>query len=767
MRSFKLWRWVTGRGTAVFLLLLLYTLILTSVSQKSITVDEQGHLFRGAAYVETGATHFLWGHPLLASSWNALPLLTEPDLQFPAGAVWEEGNWAVAGDQFLWQVNSDPLRLIFLGRLPTLWLTMLLAALIFRWGYEMAGKAAALLALTLFVLDPNVLANGGLITSDIAVTFFMLLAVYGFWRAGHGTCHTAYAALLTGLGLGGAAATKFSAAALAPILGLMALWLAVKRRSWRPFGILLAAGGVAVLTVWAVYRFQLRPFPAAAYWQDVLWQFDYFSRPHGAYLLGQYAETGWWYYFPVTFWLKTPLPTLVLLGYAFWRLVFSVIRQRSLAKVVNFNLMALLIPAIVYFLISLGTPLNIGYRHLLPILPFLYLFIALMLAPLFSRRLAPFLLILLAWLLLIALFTWPDYLPYLNRLAGPTETRWRVLSDSNVDWGQDLPALAAWQQETGNPLYLSYFGTAHPTAYGLDFTALPTWEPGPEQLPPFRQAFNPADPAPGFYAISVTNLQGLVLGEAADTFAWFREQEPIARIGGSIFIYEVAARGEPVDVAFSGIRPMELSPELHAELGTNDVRVRWFDSTTSFIWPASSGWWATDGAQAVDAFLLPFADIATSFTDTHDTQQLDRPTYPPPLPWAQNMPIVDTNGAVQAVFLGYDDVQNGQPANEIDLITGWRVEQATERPLKIFVHALDEQGELVGQWDGLDVDPITWQPGDVFVQLHRFIVPETAVVKTFAIGLYDGETLARLGEPISVQRGHGATPRNVFSLETP
>jgi hypothetical protein len=317
--------------------------------------------------------------------------------------------------------------------------------------------------------------------------------------------------------------------------------------------------------------------------------------------------------------------------------------------------------------------------------------------------------------------------------------------------GQDLPALAQWQTTHAVPLYLSYFGTAHPSAYGLNFTALPTWEPGPEQIPPARQTFNPRDPAPGFYAISVTNLQGLVLGAASDTFAWFRDQEPVDRIGGSIFVYEVAARGEPVSVAFSGLRPADLAPELHARLGTNDVRVRWYDAHTSFIWPNREGWWAVAGDQAFDAFLVPFADIADvytsavadGFTSADGRQWLGQPVYPPPIPWAQAVPVGET-----AVFLGYDDVRNGQPANEINLITGWRVTQATERPLKIFVHALDEMGQLVGQWDGLDVDPAAWQPGDVFVQLHRFTVPETAVVHSFAIGLYDGDTLERLAEPI-------------------
>lgn len=743
-----------GRGTAVLLLLLLYGLILTSVSQKSMTVDEQGHLFRGVAYIKTGATHFLWGHPLLASSLNAFPLLTEPTLRLPTdSAAWQSGEWEIASDQFLWQLNDNPLRLIFLGRLPTLWLTLLLAALLYRWGRELAGKTAAFLVLALFAFDPNFLAHGGLITSDSAVTFFMLLAVYGLWRWAIRPLPANRwlpFLLLVGGGVGGAAATKFSAAALGPILGLLGIWLAVKRRSWQPLLFLLAAGVLGLLVVWGVYGFQLRPFPAAAYWADFVWQLDYFSRPHGAYLLGQYAETGWWYYFPVTFLLKTSLPVLLLLVVA---LVLSV-RPRVTA-LASWNRWVLLGPTAVYCLISLFTPLNIGYRHLLPMLPFLYLFIALTLSPLppvtlSPRHLVTPSLLLPLWLCLIALSTWPNYIPYFNWAAGKPEDRWQLLSDSNLDWGQDLPELANWQKTHGVPLYLSYFGTAHPSAYGLNFTALPTWEPGPEQIPAARQTFNPHDPAPGFYAISVTNLQGLVLGAASDTFAWFRDQEPVARIGGSIFVYEVAAWGEPVNVAFSGLRPADLAPELHARLGTNDVRVRWYDARTSFIWPDRGGWWVVAADQAAAAFLLPFADLAGEFAYADGRQWLGQPVYPPPIPWAQAIPMGET-----AVFLGYDDVRNDQPANEINLITGWRVTQATERPLKIFVHALDEQGQLVGQWDGLDVDSATWQPGDVFVQLHRFAVPETAVVDAFAIGLYDGDTLERLAEPIVVMREIG------------
>ncbi|MBK7897096.1 MAG: phospholipid carrier-dependent glycosyltransferase [Anaerolineaceae bacterium] len=741
-------RVMAGRGTAVLLLLLLFAFSLTSVSQKSMTVDEQGHLFRGIAYVKTGATHFLWGHPLLASSLNALPLLTEPTLYLPTdSAAWQSGEWEIASNQFLWQLNENPLRLIFLGRLPTLWLTLLLGALLYRWGRELKNKTAAFLALALFAFDPNFLAHGGLITSDIAVTFFMLLAVYGFWRWAiqpSSANRWRLPLLLVGIGLGGAAATKFSAAALGPILGLLGLGLAVRRRSWQPLLFLTAAGILGLLVVWGVYGFQIRPFPAAAYWDDFAWQLDYFSRPHGAYLLGQYAETGWWYYFPVTFLLKTSLPVLLLLVVVLGGLLFSA--RWRITALASLDQWVLAAPTAVYFLISLFTPLNIGYRHLLPILPFLYLFVSVNLSPLRPFTRSPVHLILSLWLFFIALSAWPNYIPYFNWAAGSPENRWQLLSDSNLDWGQDLPALAKWQTARSVPLYLSYFGTAHPSAYGLNFTALPTWEPGPEQIPPARQTFNPHDPAPGFYAISVTNLQGLVLGEASDTFAWFRDQKPVAQIGGSIFVYEVAARGEPVNVAFSGLRPAELAPELAAALQSNDVRVRWFDGRTSLIWPASGGWWAVTADASLNPLLQPLVQTAEIFTADDGRQQLLRPIAAPLVLDGQTVAMGET-----AVFLGYQAGQHGQLPYELSLITGWQVTQSTERPLKIFVHALDESGQLVGQWDGLGVDPATWQPGDVFVQLHQFAVPEGTAVHALAIGLYDGATLERLAEPVVVE----------------
>ena len=716
---------------------LAFGLMASSILQKSATVDEQSHLFRGAAYLEEGATHFLLGHPLLGSIIAALPLLTEPDLQLPVtDPAWEAGNWSLAGDAFLWRINDNPQRLIFLGRLPIIWLTLLLGALLFRWGRELAGYWPAFLVLFLWLLDPNVLAHGRLITTDLSVTSFMTLAVYGYWRWATKRGQPTASIVLTGLGFGLAGATKFNAALLLPMLGGLGLVLAVKRRDWRPLTALVFAGIIGWAVIWAVYGFAIRPLPGGAFWDDLFWVARYFAKPHSAYLAGRISTDGWWYYFPVAFLLKTPLPTLALLVWAAVRTAWG--RRFDAAWF-------LLLPALIYFLFSLTSSLDIGYRHLLPMLPFLFLFAAVTLGPnlVAANWRTGILTVLAGWLLLTSLFVWPDYIPYFNSLAGGRG--WRILSDSNVDWGQDLPALADWRQAQDRPLKLSYFGMAHPSAYGLDFDPLPTWLPGPEQGNPALQTYNPADPAPGLYAISVTNLHGVVLDDDRDAYAWFREREPLARIGGSIFIYDVAARGAAANLALSGLRPAQLAADLQAQLGTNDVHVRWFDAASSFIWPAQGGWLAVPAdvipAPALSAFWPPDM-IAAAETDT-GSQSLYRLPPPPPLAWPGMKEIAEA----PTTFLGYQQLETAP--GEVALLTAWRVNQTEERPLKIFIHALDEDGRIIGQWDGLSVAPSGWQPGDLFVHLHRFPVSDTPF--SLAAGLYDGETLTRIIDPIRLE----------------
>jgi hypothetical protein len=119
----------------------------------------------------------------------------------------------------------------------------------------------------------------------------------------------------------------------------------------------------------------------------------------------------------------------------------------------------------------------------------------------------------------------PHYLAYVNGFAGGPENGWRLMADSSLDWGQDLPALRAYL-ESGDrgPVALKYFGTALPEAYGVQADDVGNLRRDPEQ---YR-----------LLAISATYLNGLHL-RGRDPFKDFRRLEPAAEIGYSIMVYDL------------------------------------------------------------------------------------------------------------------------------------------------------------------------------------------------------------------------------------
>ncbi len=141
----------------------------------------------------------------------------------------------------------------------------------------------------------------------------------------------------------------------------------------------------------------------------------------------------------------------------------------------------------------------------------------------------------------VALWIHPHYLSYFNPIAGGPANGYRVLIDSNVDWGQDLLRLRRWMGETGvTSVKLGWFGTADPAYYAIAHEPLP----GLGRDAFFRLwwdvPFDPAQPEPGLYAISATSLWETPLRpEEKHVYAWFRARQPSARVGYSILIYDL------------------------------------------------------------------------------------------------------------------------------------------------------------------------------------------------------------------------------------
>ncbi len=187
----------------------------------------------------------------------------------------------------------------------------------------------------------------------------------------------------------------------------------------------------------------------------------------------------------------------------------------------------LVLPAAIYLAMAMRSNLNIGLRHVLPIYPLAFVAMAVVVAK--YRRAATVLLVLLA---IESAVAFPDELAYFNLAAGGSRGGIRLLSDSNLDWGQGLKRLADWQAEhPREKLYLSYFGTADPGSYGVDYTnAGAGYAFG---LPPVMPE------SPGVIAVSATHLQGQYVADRLKPFyESLRQTTPREVLGGSIYLYD-------------------------------------------------------------------------------------------------------------------------------------------------------------------------------------------------------------------------------------
>jgi len=757
-RCEKVW-WIA----AILLLLLLFAQALAATRAASITFDEGPHLAVGYATLRTGDLRLqpVHIHPPLANVLAAAPLLLNTDLPDPRTIPgWEIASLSAVTDAVVWQY-PHPARLAFPGRLPIILLTVLAGALVWRWAADLGGEAAGLLALTLYALDPNVIAHGSLVTTDMAVTSFGLLAFFLLHRYQR---RPGRARLIgTGVALGFALASKVSAVLLLPIAGTVLLITGGRHiigrvdrgKTWRqvvqrwpntviiPFG---AIGLVAFLVLWAVYGFQVRalpdltgsiPLPAATHLEIYRSLQEHYRLGHPAFLMGQNSEQGWWTYFPVAFLVKTPLPALVLSGAT---LALLLMRRRSIP-------LTLTLYPLVYVVTALFSSVDIGYRHLLPILPFMYILIGDVTRVVFSASASRFkhpvsrITFYVSRLALYAPILWqaagtaliyPYPLTFFNELAGGPAGGHRWLVDSNLDWGQNLWQLRDWMQmENVERVYYSHFSPARPEAYEIIADWLP---PDPRAVP-----FAPFDPAAGVYAIGATMLQGVYTPDV-NTFAYFRERQADAVLGHALFVYRVPERPALNWAAVCFGTPLT-DQQVRAGFGQPNLRLIFYDCEKSQVYPAAGkGRYLSppeshgpDGA--IRELQARHADGAPAFVVLRADGQ--------PSP-RQTASLVNIDGPLR--FLGHDVDQDAVgPGGETVLRTFWRVLQVPERPLSLMAHLIGAQGVPVAVGDGLGVPIEQWHPGDIIVQVHRLSVPQDTPPGRYRLqtGAYWLDTLER------------------------
>jgi hypothetical protein len=455
----------------------------------SVTVDEYAHLPAGAAYWKHREFSIYNLSPPLLRFWAAAPAMlagadAPPALplldQSASSRHWTYAQWFMDSNRTQYQHLYSVARL---GMIP---LSCWAAWVIFRWAGALYGPRAGVMSSLLYCLDPNILAHGSLVTTDVGTAAALVTAAWLWWRF----CRRPRPARLTVASIAVAAAIlcKFSALLLWPAIVLVALlFVIVGRQRWSRMliGVLVCAQ-VCLLLVNLAYGYHRTGLP--------LRQFDFQSesirswaaRLPGwlpvpvpdffmegvdtqklesgervpAFALGQYYVGSRWYYYPLTLACKLPLTMLTMLVLALASIAAARPRFHEW------------IPLIVLLVFALGTvvfaDMNIGIRHLLPAMPLLYVFAGRL------SKMGALAIAIMALLLAIEVIpTGPNFLSFFNRAVGGPSRAQFILNDSNFDWGQGLLALRQWTNSNRvDRIGLAYFGRVDPAIYGIGYAPL-------------------------------------------------------------------------------------------------------------------------------------------------------------------------------------------------------------------------------------------------------------------------------------------------------
>jgi hypothetical protein len=764
------------RAAVLLLLLACFAQTAFAARHTSITLDAPLHITSGYACLVTGDYRLVEEHPPLLKMLQAAPLLlADPPLPDPRTVPgWADGNLIEVAQHVV--VPYRPIRpLVHAARVPTMLVGVLLGALVARWATDTSGAIGGILALGLYAFDPNVLAHSAVAATDLGAAAAIFAAAYTFWRwlrpvPGPQWRRMVGAAVVLGLGL----AVKSTVLLVLPVFGLLILVARPRGKALGPYLTQAAAAGlIAFAALWAVYRFEIGtvpglpfPVPAASHLLPLLKLRTHMAEGHAAFLLGETYHHGVWPYFPIAFVLKTPPLTLILLAISVVHGVRAVAGRRADLLGIRARLALTLLP-VLYFAVSLTSGINIGYRHLLPILPFLFVGnveLPARLPHLWRRptlgRVIPAaavtgLAVLAYAAVTLNLFPW--HLAYFNVLAGGPDGGYRYLVDSNLDWGQTWIALDRYLDDRGVEAFgLSQYTINDPHAYGLDYTPLPPWPDAPPVLP---QRFAPP---PGVYAISTTQLQGVVVADP-EMFDYFRNLTPTARVGHAMFVYDVAPH-PPASWAVQCANPVAPLPDevLSEGVGEPALRTLAVDCTQSRLVPPGSGWFVQPGgydgwtAGLLVAARLAYEQTAPGYVPPFAVYEWFGRALPSAAPSDWPLGQVRQDGDRLAVpiavgpnlaFLGVRLPEDGAVS---EAVTHWRVVNPIDRPFSLMAHLTDDAGRVLAVGDGLGVPFAELQPGDVVIQRHVFDLPETPEGPLWLqVGAYTQPDVKRLPIPQS------------------
>jgi len=603
----------------------------------SAIFDETAHIPAGYSYLTRHDMRLNPEHPPLIKDLSALPLLFfHPTLDISRDFWTKNANDAQweAGKVFLWESGNDADKIIFWSRIPIVLLSLLLGFFIFKWTRELSGITAGLFALSLYAFDPNVLGHNHFVTTDLGIAAFITFAFYYFIKfLKDPTWKNVFVASFF---LGLVQLAKFSAVLAFPVIGLALIVYPLAKYRMRnekypseqakKFLEYLGKGAIifalSLVLVWVVYYFNTFNMPQeelpkiinyyfnsddtnfkTVYARKLLfWMNDYpllqpmadyffgigrvFQRIAGGnqiYFMGELRTHGFLSYFPLVFLMKEPLPTLFFMllasTLALYKMLRSTpkIRQFLVSNIASFSLMSFIL---LYAYSSITSGLNIGFRHLFPILPLAFILSAKSIFEFLHYAEKPTKIVLSTLTIILTVLlvsetitTYPSYMSYFNQSVGGPKNGYLYVTDSNADWGQDLKRLDSFIQNY-NRCAKCYLPPKNQGEISMDYLdcqgfnrtrCLNSFDPAIKKAnsyiddirvdyfgggnPPYYlgdkyiswwREKRPIEE--GWYAISATLLEESLHEQNkkdSESYRWLKNIKPVSQVGTSIFIYHI------------------------------------------------------------------------------------------------------------------------------------------------------------------------------------------------------------------------------------
>lgn len=506
----------------IALLVILFFLNALSLRHKTPTYDEMRHYKYGLRVLE--------GNPVRRRNPTVMPVTALNIIPRKIGDIPPDGNLKT----FLCNLNTS--------RYVTVLFSLLVAVFIFRWTKILYGVAAAFFSLILYILSPNILAHSRFVTTDLYATGMITLSLYCFWRfikiGGWKR------GLLSAVTLGLSQLAKYGCVCLYPIFIILLIVrysnpgiILIRKRDWRGLisrfssvfiiVILFIIISVLIINIGFLFKGTLIPlnryeFKSAAFKSlqstpgiikrvpvplprsyidglDISQVINEKNLHNDNYLFGKLRKAPFKGYFLIAYLYKVPIPIQI---FFIWAILAYVKKRRQyhFAEDESFLLCPIIFLTIYT---NLFFRIQLGIRYFIYIFPLIHIFSGSLLKnwPSLSRWLKITVVLLLLYLLASVLSYFPHYLSYFNELVLDRKNAYRILADSNLDWGQ-------------NKWYLQKFQAQYP-----DYL------------------FEPETPTEGNIIIPVNRLIGIVGG---DKYQWLRNNfEPVGHIAYSYLVYDV------------------------------------------------------------------------------------------------------------------------------------------------------------------------------------------------------------------------------------